>query len=260
MDLNNIYIIPDRNNIEPYINLSKKYGFKFEYNDFLLPFNLDEEGYIDNAVNFYKCLPDLPKGNTLHGAFLDITIFSRDNKIRIASEQRLRESMSIAKRLDARAVIIHTNFIPNFKDDAYENYWVEANVLFIKKLLDEFPGISIYMENMFDMEPELLLRLAEELKDEERFGICLDYAHVNVFSKTPAIEWLTKLAPYIKHFHINDNNLIRDSHDALGNGQIDYKEFFDFYDNNLKGTPVLLEVRGLDKIEESLRYIGCDIS
>ena len=256
MDFNNFYIIPDRNEIDSFIELSKKYGFKFEYNDFFLPFNLDKKSYVDETVNFYKNHKDMPEGNTLHGSFLDVTIFSRDDNIRKASEYRLRESMEIAKEIGAKAVIIHTNFIPNFKDDAYENYWVEANVLFIKKLLVEFPDISIYMENMFDIEPVLLLRLAKELEDEKRFGICLDYAHVNVFGKAVApMEWLEKLAPYIKHLHINDNDLIKDSHLSLGEGKIEYKEFFEFYKKKLSSVPILLEMNGLEKINKSIEYL-----
>lgn len=256
MNFNNFYIIPNRNEMDSYIELSKEYGFKFEYNDFFMPFNLDKDGFVDEAVQFYKSCDGMPVGNTMHGSFLDVTIFSRDEKIRKVSEERLRESMTIAKRLGVRAVIIHTNFIPNFIDDAYEKYWLETNSAFIRKLLVEFPELSIYMENMFDMEPRLLLSLAEELKDEERFGICLDYAHVNVFGKAvAAMDWLNKLAPYIKHIHINDNDLLKDSHEALGKGKIDYKAFFDFYEKKLKDIPILLEMNGIEKIKESVTYL-----
>lgn len=255
IELNKIYVIPEKNNMEPYIKLAKDYGIRFEYNDFFWPANLDKPGYIDETVAFYKGVDGMPSGNTLHGSFLDVTIFSRDEKIKKISEDRLRESMDIASRLHARAVIIHTNFIPNFQDDVYEDYWVESNAFFIKKLLDEYPDISIYMENMFDESPKLLHRLATFMEGNERFGVCLDYAHVNVFGKTNSLEWIKLLAPYVKHIHINDNDLNKDSHMALGDGLIDYKMFFRLYEKYFNEATVLIEVNGIEKITKSLEFI-----
>lgn len=256
MDFSKFYIIPDKADIEPYMELSKKYGVKFEYNDFFIPTNLDKQGYIEDAVAYYKNLKELPEGNTLHGAFLDVTIFSSDDKITEVSEFRMRQSMDIAKKLGARAVIFHTNFIPNFKDDVYEERWVDCNYYMISRLLEEYKDISIFVENMFDMDYELILRLAKMMSDNDRFGICLDYAHAKVFGiNNTGKEWIEALAPYVKHIHINDNELKKDSHMALGKGLIDYKEFFELYSEYLSEATVLIEVRGLDKIKDSIEYI-----
>ena len=51
----------------------------------------------------------------------------------------------------------------------------------------------------------LLEYLAEELKEETYFGVCLDYAHATI-SKVPVEEWLKVLKTYIKHMHINDKD------------------------------------------------------
>lgn len=67
------------------------------------------------------------------------------------------------------------------------------------------------MENMFDEAPDILAGLAERMKDIENFGICLDYAHA-MLSKCPGDEWVRTLAPYIRHMHINDNDLENDLH------------------------------------------------
>jgi len=255
MDFSNFLIIPDRSEIDEYIKLANAYNMSFEYNDFFWPKTLDQHDVVDEMIAFYKNLECLPEGNTLHGSFLDVTIFSRDDKVREVSEFRMRESMEIATKIGARAVIFHTNYIPNFIDNAYEDYWVESNERFIRTLLKEYPNLTIYMENMFDMEPTLLARLAKNLKDEERFGVCLDYAHVNVFGVSENEEWLDLLAPYVKHIHINDNDLIKDSHMALGEGKIDYKAFFTYYEKHFKGVSVLIEMKGIDKIKRTLDCI-----
>ena len=64
-----------------------------------------------------------------------------------------------------------------------------------------------------------------------------------------------KLAPYIKHVHINDNDKLKDRHWALGKGSIDYGEFLDYYNKNFPEATVLIEVKGIDKIRESLNYL-----
>lgn len=268
IDFGKVYIIPDKNEIEPYMKLCQEYGMHFEYNDFFIPSDLEREGFIQETIDFYKAIPKLPADNILHGVFLDMNISSSDPKIREISESRIRESVSIADKLGAKAVILHTNFIPNFKDEQYVNGWIEDNACFIDKLLDEYPHMELYMENMFDMSYELIHRLAKRLLGEngkdgvltvqkaERFGICLDYAHIHVFGKENSPEqWVETLAPYIKHVHINNNDLVEDSHAALSEGSIDYSIFFSLYEKYMPNATILLEMLGIDKIEKSLTCI-----
>lgn len=258
MDLTKIHIIPEMDELDEYIELANKYGLHFEYNDFYMPWILDNEDRKTEIIDTYlKKAGELPSDNSLHGAFLDVTIFSMDEKIRTISEFRIRQSMDIASRIGAKSVIIHTNYVPTFLDDDYENSWVDKNYKFLTKLLKDYPDINIYMENMFDITPDMLTRLAERLKDYSNFGVCLDYAHLNVFGSKEISpeEWVNKLAPYIKHVHINDNDKIKDRHWALGKGSIDYGEFLDYYNKNFPEATVLIEVKGIDKIRESLNYL-----
>ena len=90
---------------------------------------------------------------------------SSDPGIREVSELRVRQSMEIAKELGIRGVIFHTNMIANFKDVAYMNNWVKTNATFYKKILKEYPGLYIYVENMFDFDPDMLVKLAESMKE-----------------------------------------------------------------------------------------------
>ena len=107
---------------------------------------------------------------------------------------------------------------------------------------------------MFDFDPDMLIELAEKLKEEPYFGICLDYAHATI-SKGPAKEWLQVLKPYLKHMHINDHDLIDDLHNALGTGKIDYKEFTSILKDSQIETSVLVEVGNLEEQVTSLAYM-----
>jgi len=252
--MKSISIIPKRDNIEESLKLSREYNANFEYNDFFLPFILDDEDKKKELIDFYKSLPRDRSNDTLHGAFFDVTLHSADARIREVSELRVRQSMDIAKELGIRGVVFHTNMIANFKEAFYMENWVKTNAAFYKKLLAEYPGIYVFVENMFDFDPDMLVALAQELKDEPYFGVCLDYAHATI-SKVPAKEWLDVLKPYIKHMHINDNDLKDDQHKALGNGDIDYQEFTKLMQENKMEVSVLVEVSKLEDQKASLEYM-----
>ena len=68
---------------------------------------------------------------------------------------------------------------------------------------------QIFMENMFDEEPDMLAQIAEKMQDEERFGVCFDYAHAQVFGDN-IDDWMLQFGRFVKHMHINDNDLKND--------------------------------------------------
>lgn len=252
--MRSLYVIPDRDRIDKSLEICRKYGTYFEYNDFFLPSVLEDEEKIEELIHFYKNLGRDMSRDTLHGAFLDVTVHSSDPKIREISMLRVRQSMDIAQKMGVKGVIFHTNIIANFKDAAYMDGWVMQNTTFFKQILSEYPGICIYMENMFDLDPDVLLRLAENLKEEKYFGVCLDYAHARL-SGMQAGEWVRSLAPYIKHMHINDNDLCVDRHWAIGKGKIDYEEYTSFMKKYDIEESVLVEVRMIEDQIASLEYM-----
>ena len=252
--MKSVYIIPKREQIEESLRLSKKYNTYFEYNDFFMPEVLDDEEKKKELIAFYKSLPRKRCQDTMHGAFLDVTLHSSDKRIREVSELRVRQSMEIAKELGIRGVIFHTNLIANFKDSSYLKNWVNANAAFYRKVLSEYPGIYVFVENMFDLEPDMLLELAQEMKEEAYFGVCLDYAHASI-SKVPAGKWLEVLKPYIKHMHINDNDLKEDLHQAIGQGCIDYQEYTRFMKEKQLEVSVLVEMNTVEEQDSSLAYM-----
>ena len=40
---------------------------------------------------------------------------------------RIRQACEIARQLEVRAIILYTNFIPNFYQKAYREDWVDRN-------------------------------------------------------------------------------------------------------------------------------------
>lgn len=252
--MNELYLIPDFVRIEDSVRLSRLFGAHFEYNDFFNPSLLDDEGWVKKRIDFYKKLDRDRTRDMLHGAFLDVTVHSEDKRIRDVSAFRIRQSMDIAAELGIRGVVFHTNQIPNFKTPGYIRHWVDSNKDFWMMLLGEYPTLEIFVENMFDEDPDMLYRLAMEMQEQERFGICFDYAHASVFGQNIE-EWADKLLPFTKHIHINDNDLKVDLHQSIGKGAIDWLQFNRLVKRSRTNSSVLIEVNGLQKQEESLQYM-----
>lgn len=249
-------VIPNRSELSAYTELAKQYDLGFEYNDFFVPKLLDDANQLDEVTGMYLQAQEMPQYCTLHGAFLDVTVFSDDSLIAKASDYRVEQSLKLAELLGAKGVVFHTNYIANFRLESYRKSFVEKNATYWKEKLSRHKDLQIYIENMFDDTPELLVQLAEAMKDVDNFGICFDYAHAHVFGNPQEIEtWVQALAPYVKHLHINDNDWKQDLHLAVGDGNIDWKRFKTYYETYFPEATVLIEVSGMEKIRKSLDYL-----
>lgn len=245
-------IIPNEKEIKEQLSLAEKYNLGFEYNEFFRPEILDDKAKVKSLLDFYKSLERDRSADTLHGVFLDIAIHSTDSAIREASDMRIHQSMEAAALLGVKGVVLHTGLIPNYKSGSYINNWLEKSVEYYSKLIDEYSGIDIYIENMFDVEYGFIKSLGAAMCKNEKFGICLDYAHAAVFSGEPE-NWYQELKPFIKHMHVNDNDFNDDSHLAMGDGSIDWNQFYDVT-ADYNGS-VLIEVSGVERQKKTLEYI-----
>ena len=108
---------------------------------------------------------------------------------------------------------------------------------------------------MFDDTPVMLKKLSENLSDKNNFGVCLDYAHANVFG-VDADDFAKELSPFIKHIHINDNDLKDDLHLAVGDGKIDWNIFKKHFEEDFKDAKsILIETSDIDSQRKSAEYL-----
>nr|MCR5830247.1 TIM barrel protein [Lachnospiraceae bacterium] len=251
--MNLLHIIPNRNDVDKWARIAKELSAVFEYNDFFDPDLIENKEEYEATVQKYLALDRDRKRDTFHGVFYDIVLNSLDPAIRQKSIERVYLSCETAVRLECRAVIFHTNYIVGFKSIPYRDKWVRDMTAFYKKLIDDFPTLEIYVENMYDDTPELLRRLAEALRDEPRFGVCFDLAHAYLW-EVPLKEWIDELSPYIRHIHANDNHKDQDSHMAIGTGSLDWSILN--YRQLIKNKPsILIEVSDEEKLMKSYNYL-----
>ena len=248
-----ILIIPDKDNIEGSLSIAKKYSLGFEYNDFFYPDVLDDEKRLNEIIKEYKKY-DLPHYSTVHGAFFDVIPFSLDSKIKEVSELRIEQSIAAAYRIGAKAVVFHTNYNPFLNVSAYIEGWIKVNVKFWSEMLEKYPDIYIYLENMFDTTPDIMEKMSEELCKYSNFGICLDYAHASLSKVEPHI-WAKRLGKYVRHIHINDNDLVSDLHLAWGNGKINRDLFYESYVKYMSGATVLIETSLMENKLQSIEVL-----
>lgn len=249
-----VYIVPDRQDMERFVSLAGEYGAAFEYNDFWKPDVLEDRAKQERIIEHYAKFRTDFSQDTMHGAFLDIYVHSEDPLIRKASQDRVIQSLEIAKRMGLKGIVFHTGLLGNLRTAGYLKGWKEKNVRFFTEIAERYPEQNIYMENMFDEIPDMLAELAEELRDVKNFGVCLDYAHGAV-TDCPCEKWVQTLAPYIRHMHINDNDLRVDLHQSVGNGRIDWKVYDSLINQYEIDSTVLVEVYGYEAQRESLEYL-----
>lgn len=254
-----IEIIPEIDRIEEYAELAEQYALGFEYNDFFDPDLLDDVPRTKEKIRRYRQLGRPEKVDTMHGAFYDIVPFSWDSGIGRHSLYRMQQSAETAAELGCRAVIFHAGLKPEFaRGERYYRNWLETMDSVARKLAAQ-SDVEIYYENVEEDSPAELAELAERLQDEPRFGVCMDVSHLMLAKGASFEEWVRRLAPYIRHFHLNDCHLKTDDHLALGCGSIDWKDVFGrIRQYGLADRSMLLEVNGLQKIHASLEYLKAD--
>ncbi|MDL2211518.1 sugar phosphate isomerase/epimerase [Erysipelotrichaceae bacterium OttesenSCG-928-M19] len=227
--------------------LQKQYNIGVELIDFSIADNLDNPSkYLAN--NYYNNESPL----ALHGPYFDLSPATFDSLIYQATMTRFNQVYAAAQKIKANHIIFHSGYLKNIY--FYES-WLTNSIIFWNDFLkDKDDSIQIYIENVFEDEYKYLLELVKII-NKPYFNICLDLGHANIRSKYNLVDWLTNLAPYLKHLHLHNNNGQIDSHNGLLYGSINYDEVFNLI-NKLKINPTLtLEINNDKQLIESLQYL-----
>lgn len=135
---------------------------------------------------------------------------------------RFRQASDLAAQYGANQIIFHAGFVPN----VYVPCWfTEQSILFWREFLQtQGPDKCFCLENVMEADPQWLKEIVSEVGDP-RLGICLDLGHANVCSGMDVFRWMECLAPWIRHFHIHNNDGTRDAHGPLDSGSIPMARF-----------------------------------
>ena len=200
-------------------SIARAQGLGVEIAEYCTASNMDED-FEEHHQKVLAEVEGVPR-RILHGPFNELFPCAIDPKARRLAVQRYRQACGLAASYGADKVVIHAGFVPNVY---YPCWYTEQSALFWKDFLREDPGVDIVLENVLEEEPEYLLDIVRSA-DHPRLGLCLDIGHVNAYSAVPVIEWLKHFAPYLRHFHLHNNDGSFDAHAPLDEGSIPMKEF-----------------------------------
>lgn len=147
--------------------------------------------------------------------------------------------------LDSRKVVIHLGI----KNMTYSR--LNIAIWRIKRLLEtaDEHNITLVFENVFEKDSSFWKLLESIFKN--RFELCFDSGHFNVYSKTTIEEFL-KGINNLRLLHLSDNYGENDEHNALGNGIFNFDRLFSLVPNNIDIT---LEMNNKRDLEDSVIFL-----
>lgn len=154
----------------------------------------------------------------LHAPFAELTPCAIDPLVRDVAHRRFRQALEAAQALGIRRMVFHGGFIPHVY---YPEWYVEQSVLFWRGFLREVPqDMTLALENVMEPSPDTLVSIAAQI-DDHRLGLCLDVGHANTcVSRTPPLDWIAPMAPYLRHVHLHNNRGQEDLHAPLDEGTV----------------------------------------
>ena len=247
----NIFVQPFLSGFDDLLTYAKEHTYNIEIASFAFADVLDS-GW-QNVLEDYKYkLKDFKNTISVHGAFQDLILHSRDKRISETAMSRYIQNLEIAKQLKAKYIVFHGNFNPLINHESYIRNWTEQNTRFWSEAISKY-DITILLENVWEGSPEIFRKLLDEVKSSQ-LKICFDTGHANIFSKVPISEWFNVLGKDIPYMHINDNKGDKDNELVPGEGTINWQEF----SNNIKKyemTPnIVFEVGSLEKTKLAIQY------
>jgi sugar phosphate isomerase/epimerase len=250
MGMEKLLVQPFNENFDAILSFAKDNGLGVEIASFAFPDLLDS-GWEQRVEEYKKKLKGFKGRVSFHGVFKDLAINSQDSKVRALAEGRLLHCVQIAESLGAEFAVFHTNYNPLIHNEGYRRGWVKAHTSFWKKVTAEHSPV-ILLENLWEPEPSLMKEVADAVGPKVR--LCIDVAHINIFSKIPAHQWFSELGDRVAYIHVNDNKGDTDNELIPGEGTIDWQAFTKDVRKHCGEPLVVLEVAGIDKTKASYEY------
>ena len=170
---------------------------------------------------------------TAHLPFLDLVPGSADPQVAALSFRRLLAAGDWAVALGAGQAVAHLGFEPKLHRD--QKKFAERLGRCLAPMVDRLKagGCRLVLENVFEIDPQVLLWTRERLAEHGQVGFCLDVGHALAFSATSLPDWWNALAPYLWEIHLHDNDTSDDLHWPCGWGMADWS----FLGRALAGLP-----------------------
>ena len=180
----------------------------------------------------------------IHGPTVDLNIASINNGIREESVRQMKNTIDMARNVNAEAITIHPGKIGR-NDKRLRKIAIEKAIESIGELVD-YSDLTVSVENM----PERFSFLGNNLEEleliQEETGcmVTIDTGHANICRNPKEFFEIKNIC----YFHLNDNNGEKDQHLPLGEGTLDLELL-------KKVDKGIIELNNFDNILKSKKII-----
>ena len=199
--------------------LALEYGLGLEITEFCTAYNMDVDFEKWDGIVRRK-MRGIGRF-TFHAPYNELCPAAIDPLVADVARTRYRQAYVLMRGYGINAMVAHAGFLPVLY---HESWFVEKSAVFWKEFLSDKPAdFRLYLENMLEPSPDMLCDIIGAV-DDERFKLCLDIGHAANSGIDASIEkWIGRTLPYLGHVHLNNNHGDYDSHNALGDGNIDVR-------------------------------------
>lgn len=197
----------------------------YELPTFYFPENLDRAD--EEIARYRDLLADFKGVLSMHGPIFDMNVVSLDPEIEQASRRRYVQAIQIAKELDVRYLVFHTQWTPIYTAANATKQWLAKQTDYWERMIAEHledSNLTILLENFLEPRPDIQASLLSRISSPH-VRACLDTGHVNIFSELSPIDWLRELGSHVAYIHAHNNTGTVDSHDAFDTGLLDMEAF-----------------------------------
>ncbi|KZX10021.1 sugar phosphate isomerase/epimerase family protein [Methanobrevibacter curvatus] len=190
---------------------------------------------------------------TLHSPISDLNIASTNKAILKASINEIKRSADYIHDIGGNILVVHPGRV-GFTQRFFNDYGKEIanNAMIETAIYAKDLGVEICFENMPNFEG-FLYQSTDELDNflkENNLSMTFDIGHKNTIDGKTSSYYKS-----VKHIHLHDNDKSFDSHLPLGQGVIDFDEFFNMYEKNGYNGIYILELNNKQDILKSIEYL-----
>jgi sugar phosphate isomerase/epimerase len=223
--IDRIFAAPKGPDLQQGIDFALANGLDYEIPTFYYVENLDNRDA--EVIRYQHLLRDFRGMLSMHGPIFDTNVVSMDPEILKISQRRYRQAIEVAKALDVRYLVFHSQWTPIYSAANVTRPWLNKITDFWRRLIEEDlqnSNLTILVENFLDESPNTINTLLTRI-DSPHLKACVDTGHINIFSELSPIDWIRELGSHVAYIHAHNNGGEIDSHDSFEKGLLDMEGF-----------------------------------
>jgi sugar phosphate isomerase/epimerase len=249
--IDRVFAAPKGDSLEEGIAFAGSQGLGYELQLPLYP--VDSEVMQAETQRFREFFSEFAGPLALHGPYEDLNVASLDPDIARISRQRYLQAIDLAKALNVRYLIFHSQWNPLHAAKYATKAWLSRMTDFWEEILAEhFEGTQtvVLIENFLEPVPEYIVKLLSRVNSSQ-LKACLDIGHTNLFSQCSPLDWVRELGPHVAYIQAHNNGGELDSHDAFDKGTIDMASFLNHIALLPQKLNLSIETASLGALESS---------